>query len=777
MKRRLTSLLLAGALLITSALSWVSAANAANLVSNPSMETASAANPALPQDWDQDHWGKNTAAFSYASTGQSGSRSLRIDVSAYTSGDNKWYFKPVAVTPNTAYTYTEFYQSNVATPVVVQYLDAQGTASYVQLKSLTASTAWKSNSISFTTPANAVSVTMLHLIKKVGYLAIDNVSLSPAGGATPTPTVTVTPTASPTATPTASPTVSPSPSPSASPSSTPTASPTASPTATPSPTTSPSPTPVPVPGNLVPNPSLETASGAQPASWQSGGWGANTATYSYLTTGHSGGRSARVQITNFSNGDAKWFFAPQAVAAGIYRFSDYYQSTASTDVVAAIALGNGTTSYVYVGAAPASTAWRQFSGQFDVPAGAQTVTVYHLLGQNGTLTVDDYALVSDAVTITDNVPNASVEQVSPTNPALPANWQTGAWGTNTTVFSYMPVGHTGSRSIKVEMTQHTSGDAKWSYTPQPVTPGERYRVSDWYMANRDSQMVLALTMSNGSIQYLTLGYGSATPNWRQFQSYVWIPAGAVSATMLHLINGVGYLATDDYSMVLSSPVALNRPLVSLTFDDGWATQYTNGLPLLEQYHVPSTFYLVSGFLNQAGYLSTSQAAALKAAGNEIGSHTVSHPNLATQTPSQLTTQLQSSQDILLSLLGAPIDNFASPEGVYNDQVIAGIQQYYRSHRSTDVGYNAKDGFNAYNIRVQNIVATTTLAEVQAWLAMAAQQKTWLVLVYHTVDPSDAVGGEHNVTPAELATHLQAVNASGVVPVTINQALLEIQTQL
>ena len=61
-----------------------------------------------------------------------------------------------------------------------------------------------------------------------------------------------------------------------------------------------------------------------------------------------------------------------------------------------------------------------------------------------------------------------------------------------------------------------------------------------------------------------------------------------------------------------------------------------------------------------------------------------------------------------------------------------LTRQYRSHRTVDEGYNSKDNFNAYRVRVQNMLSTTTTADVQNWVNKAKADKTWLVLVYHRI---------------------------------------------
>src|SRR5688572_7259062 len=81
---------------------------------------------------------------------------------------------------------------------------------------------------------------------------------------------------------------------------------------------------------------------------------------------------------------------------------------------------------------------------------------------------------------TNLIPNPSVETAEGNTPQA---WLTGNWGTNATQFSYLNTGYTGNRSLKVEMTQHTDGDAKWYFTPQPVAAGQDYIFSDFYQSN------------------------------------------------------------------------------------------------------------------------------------------------------------------------------------------------------------------------------------------------------------------------------------------------------
>src|SRR3989344_1131482 len=67
--------------------------------------------------------------------------------------------------------------------------------------------------------------------------------------------------------------------------------------------------------NLIANPSLEIQSGVLPLSWQSSSWGTNNAVFTYPVAGPGGtsDKAARVALTSYTTGDAKWYFNDVAV--------------------------------------------------------------------------------------------------------------------------------------------------------------------------------------------------------------------------------------------------------------------------------------------------------------------------------------------------------------------------------------------------------------------------------------------------------------------------------
>jgi hypothetical protein len=146
-------------------------------------------------------------------------------------------------------------------------------------------------------------------------------------------------------------------------------------------------------------------------------------------------------------------------------------------------------------------------------------------------------------------------------------------------------------------------------------------------------------------------------------------------------------------------------------------------------------------------MTPEQIAELAEAGHEIGSHSITHPFLTQATDSALGTELTGSKNRLESITHDSFVSFAYPYGDYDARVIDKLKDTgYRSGRSVDEGYNGALDLEAYNIRVQNIEKTTTLAEFQSWVDYAKAHNYWLVIVYHEVVPdgtSTCSGEEQN----------------------------------
>jgi peptidoglycan/xylan/chitin deacetylase (PgdA/CDA1 family) len=123
-------------------------------------------------------------------------------------------------------------------------------------------------------------------------------------------------------------------------------------------------------------------------------------------------------------------------------------------------------------------------------------------------------------------------------------------------------------------------------------------------------------------------------------------------------------------------------LVSITFDDANESQFTDYYPILESYGLRATFFVITSLLDKKGILNYDQVKELYKCGNEIGSHTHTHPHLTKIPTTSLIFELKKSKEILRNF---NCNTLAYPYGDYDERVICYTRHFYSAAR----GYYGK----------------------------------------------------------------------------------------
>lgn len=120
-----------------------------------------------------------------------------------------------------------------------------------------------------------------------------------------------------------------------------------------------------------------------------------------------------------------------------------------------------------------------------------------------------------------------------------------------------------------------------------------------------------------------------------------------------------------------------KAYVSLCFDDGYSIQYNTYYPAMADYEVRATFYLITSRIGTRGSLTWTQLNDLYKKGNEIGSHTPTHPHLTELSTEALERELRRSAELLRPLGGRTL---AYPYGEYDSKVIRSAKELYFAAR-------------------------------------------------------------------------------------------------
>ncbi|HSX16274.1 MAG TPA: polysaccharide deacetylase family protein [Candidatus Saccharimonadales bacterium] len=223
------------------------------------------------------------------------------------------------------------------------------------------------------------------------------------------------------------------------------------------------------------------------------------------------------------------------------------------------------------------------------------------------------------------------------------------------------------------------------------------------------------------------------------------------------------------------PVLFNEPLLSVTFDDGWESIYTQAMPVLQRDGIHTTQYVLSGVEKEAAYMSWEQIAAMQKAGHEIACHSVSHPDLTTLNDSKLMEQLKGCKTTLTQHYGS-VTNFASPYGAETGHTVNEISKVFTSQRNSngELGdgitaddVNTADNFSRYDIIGITVRGDTTIAQLQAALDYAKAHNAWVVLTYHQADDENS---KFALDITKMTEQLNYLNKSDMRIVTVNQAL-------
>ncbi|MGH2906009.1 MAG: polysaccharide deacetylase family protein [Solirubrobacterales bacterium] len=138
--------------------------------------------------------------------------------------------------------------------------------------------------------------------------------------------------------------------------------------------------------------------------------------------------------------------------------------------------------------------------------------------------------------------------------------------------------------------------------------------------------------------------------------------------------------------------ALPKKPIVISFDDGYPSHAKVARPVLATHHWPGVLFLE---LHNVGSPETgfthSMIDELIAAGWEIDSHTLTHPDLTTVGAAQLKTELVGSRAKIKKEWGQPADFFCYPAGKYDATVVAATKAAgYEGATTVDDGLGKKD---------------------------------------------------------------------------------------
>jgi peptidoglycan/xylan/chitin deacetylase (PgdA/CDA1 family) len=148
-------------------------------------------------------------------------------------------------------------------------------------------------------------------------------------------------------------------------------------------------------------------------------------------------------------------------------------------------------------------------------------------------------------------------------------------------------------------------------------------------------------------------------------------------TQMLILHQKGYtpITPRELSEAIRCGIPLPDLAVVITFDDGHVDNYEYAYPIMDELGFRGAMYVVANRTATDGFLDVEQLKEMLSEGWEIGSHSVSHPDLTTISAERLREELLNSRSRLEADLGIEIQSFAYPFGSFTPEMVKKVIEY------------------------------------------------------------------------------------------------------
>lgn len=185
-----------------------------------------------------------------------------------------------------------------------------------------------------------------------------------------------------------------------------------------------------------------------------------------------------------------------------------------------------------------------------------------------------------------------------------------------------------------------------------------------------------------------------------------------------LAEGYHPITVADLSDYLRRGKSLPANPVILTFDDGYLDNYENAFPILKEFKIPATFFVITDFIDnkKTGYMTWDQLEEMAIDGMEIGSHTMTHPDLEGKSRTIQASEIAGSKATIEARIGTPVKSFCYPAGKYDARTLDVLKSVgYQTAVTTDPQGTRQSSDAIYELRRIRVRGTFTANDVGYWV--------------------------------------------------------------
>jgi peptidoglycan/xylan/chitin deacetylase (PgdA/CDA1 family) len=142
--------------------------------------------------------------------------------------------------------------------------------------------------------------------------------------------------------------------------------------------------------------------------------------------------------------------------------------------------------------------------------------------------------------------------------------------------------------------------------------------------------------------------------------------------------------------------------IVITFDDGYKNVFTNAYPIMKEFDLTGTVFVITDFVGKDRYMNWDELRELYNAGWQIQSHSLTHPNLTNISLEEAWNQIYNSKIDIEKNISQIVTFLSYPAGKYNEEIIELIKKAnYNGAVSTERGIeNTQE--NIYHLKRERV---------------------------------------------------------------------------
>ena len=207
-------------------------------------------------------------------------------------------------------------------------------------------------------------------------------------------------------------------------------------------------------------------------------------------------------------------------------------------------------------------------------------------------------------------------------------------------------------------------------------------------------------------------------------------------------------------------------VVTLTFDDSYASIYDNAFPVLEKHGFAGTLYTIPDAIGTANYITEAQQDELHAAGWDISGH--HQTNLGSMTSADRLTALEGVSSYLRGKGYRGAENFAYPNGFATSEVVEDVRKHFATGRTINWMHQPKNYINEMKINAISVSNLSSPSMVLGMVDEAIEAGHWLIITFHEIKATASTEIEYST--ANLTTIVEGLATRGVSVLPLTQAI-------